>query len=114
MASQLIASFAGDWEPEKYEDTYHDALLEIVKEKRKGHEVHRVQEPEEGPPDLLDALRMSLEQSKGGRSRRNGSRRDGAAAATKEELQEQARELGIEGRSKMSKAQLAKAVASAR
>jgi len=54
---------------------------------------------------------MSLEQSKGSRSRRNGSRRDGKAA-TKEELQEQARKLGIEGRSKMSKAQLAKAVAS--
>ena len=112
MASRLIESFSGDWKPEKYEDTYHDALMEIVKEKRKGHEVHRVQEPEEeGPPDLLDALRMSLEQSKGSRSRRNGSRRDGKAA-TKEELQEQARKLGIEGRSKMSKAQLAKAVAS--
>jgi DNA end-binding protein Ku len=112
MASRLIESFSADWKPEKYEDTYHDALMEIVKEKRKGHEVHRVQEPEEeGPPDLLDALRMSLEQSKGSRSRRNGSRRDGKAA-TKEELQEQARKLGIEGRSKMSKAQLAKAVAS--
>ncbi len=112
MASRLIESFSGDWKPERYEDTYHDALMEIVKEKRKGHEVHRVQEPEEeGPPDLLDALRMSLEQSKGSRPRRNGSRRDGKAA-TKEELQEQARKLGIEGRSKMSKAQLAKAVAS--
>jgi len=118
MASQLIESFSGDWKPEKYEDTYHDALLAVVKAKRKGDEVHRVQEPEEeGAPDLLSALRMSLEQSRGGRrSRRNGARRSGASAngATKEELQEQARELGIEGRSKMSKAQLAKAVASAK
>jgi DNA end-binding protein Ku len=114
MASQLIESFSGDWKPEKYEDTYHDALMEIVKQKRKGQEIHHVQEPEEeAPPDLLDALRLSLERSKGGRTRRNGSRRDGAAP-TKEELQEQARELGIEGRSKMSKAQLAKAVASAK
>ena len=114
MASQLIESFAGDWKPDKYGDTYHDALMEIVKAKRKGQEVHRVQEAEEdGVPDLLDALRMSLEQSKGGRARRNGSRRNGATA-TKEELQEQARKLGIEGRSKMSKAQLAKAVASAK
>jgi DNA end-binding protein Ku len=114
LASQLIEGFSGDWKPEKYEDTYHDALLEIVKAKRKGEEVHRVQEPEaEGPPDLLDALRMSLEQSKGGRTRRNGSRRNGVTP-TKEQLQEQARELGIEGRSKMTKAQLAKAVASAK
>jgi hypothetical protein len=74
--------------------------------------VHVVREPEEeGTPDLLEALRMSLEQSRGGRPRRNGN---GAGSMTKEELQEQARKLGIEGRSKMSKAQLAKAVASAK
>jgi DNA end-binding protein Ku len=114
MASRLIDSFAGDWKPEKYEDTYTDALMQIVKDKRKGHEVHRVQAPEEeAPPDLLEALRLSLEQSKGGRARRNGAKRNGAGA-TMEELQEQARALGIEGRSKMSKAQLAKAIASAK
>jgi DNA end-binding protein Ku len=74
--------------------------------------VHRVQEPaEEETADLFEALRLSVEQSKGGRARRNGARRNGAEP-TKEELQEQARELGIEGRSKMSKAQLAKAIAS--
>jgi DNA end-binding protein Ku len=114
MASRLIESFSSDWKPQKYEDTYTDALMAVVKQKRKGQEVHRVQEPEEeGPPDLLEALRLSLDQSKGGRSRRNGRRGNGAAA-TKEELQEQARKLGIEGRSKMSKAQLAKALASAK
>jgi DNA end-binding protein Ku len=113
MASQLIESFSGDWAPEKYEDTYHDALMAIVKAKRKGQEVHRVQEPEEErTPDLLEALRMSLERSGGRRRRQNGAARDGSSA-TKEKLQERARELGIEGRSKMSKAQLAKAVASA-
>jgi len=114
MASRLIESFSGDWKPAKYKDTYTDALKDVVKAKRKGQEVHRVREPEEEEPtDLLAALRMSLEQSQRGRARRNGSRRNGAAA-TKEELQEQARKLGIEGRSKMSKAQLAKAVASAK
>src|SRR6266498_484001 len=116
MALRLIESFSSDWKPEKYEDTYTDALGAIVKQKRKGEEVHRVHEPEEeGPPDLLEALRLSLEQSKGGRrrTRRNGASRNGSAA-TKDELQEQARKLGIEGRSKMSKAQLAKAIASAK
>ena len=116
LALRLIESFSSDWKPEKYEDTYTDALGAIVKQKRKGEEVHRVHEPEEeGPPDLLEALRLSLEQSKGGRrrTRRNGASRNGSAA-TKDELQEQARKLGIEGRSKMSKAQLAKAIASAK
>src|SRR3954469_23324126 len=29
MARQLIDSFAGEWKPEKYEDTYRDALCEV-------------------------------------------------------------------------------------
>jgi DNA end-binding protein Ku len=70
MAARLIDSFSAEWKPDKYHDTYHDALMEVVEQKRKGHEVHRVQEPEEeGPPDLLEALRMSLEQTQGGRTR---------------------------------------------
>ena len=115
LASQLIESFAGDWKPEKYKDTYTDALKAVVKQKEKGGDLHRVREPveEEETPDLLEALRLSVERTRGGgRARRNGSG-ESEAGATKEELQEQARKLGIEGRSKMSKAQLAKAVASA-
>jgi DNA end-binding protein Ku len=113
MATQLIESFSGDWKPEKYEDTYTDALKDVVRRKRKGEEVHRVRElQEEETPDLLEALRMSLEQSqRGRRARRNGN---GKSNATKDELQKRAAKLGIEGRSKMSKDELAKAVASAR
>jgi DNA end-binding protein Ku len=114
LASQLIESFAGDWKPEKYNDTYTDALKAVVKQKQKGGDLHRVRErEEEETPDLLEALRLSVERTRGGgRARRNGSG-ESEAGATKEELQDQARKLGIEGRSKMSKAQLAKAVASA-
>ena len=62
MATQLIESFRSEWEPERYEDTYRDALMEVIEAKRKGREVHRVEEPEaEEPPDLLEALRASLE-----------------------------------------------------
>jgi DNA end-binding protein Ku len=38
MASRLIESFAGDWKPEKYKDTYTDALKAIVKQKQKGED----------------------------------------------------------------------------
>jgi DNA end-binding protein Ku len=111
MATQLIESFSGDWQPEKYEDTYTDALKEIVKRKRKGEEVHRVREPEEEEtPDLMEALRRSLEQSRGGR---RGSRNGAKKSVTKDELQKRAKKLGVEGRSKMSKDELAEAVASA-
>src|SRR5262249_38295316 len=69
MAVQLIESFAGDWKPEKYKDTYTDALKAIVRRKQKGEDVHRVREPdeEEQAPDLMEALRRSLEQQNGKR-----------------------------------------------
>jgi DNA end-binding protein Ku len=47
MARQLIDSFAGDWEPEKYSDTYRDALCDVIEAKRKGKDVHVAAEPEE-------------------------------------------------------------------
>jgi DNA end-binding protein Ku len=102
MALSLVEGFSGPWQPEKYRDTYTDALLEIVDAKAKGREVRAVQAPaEEEPPDLIEALRRSIEQARG---RRPGSE------PTKRELEEQARELGIEGRSRMTKKELARAV----
>jgi DNA end-binding protein Ku len=114
LALSLIERFAADWEPEKYEDTYRDALLDIVDQKRRGEKIHRVAEPEEeGPPDLMEALRQSLERSE--RGRRDGRRRRNGDVdgLSKSELQERAKELDIPGRSKMSKDELAEAVAAA-
>jgi DNA end-binding protein Ku len=69
MASQLIDRFSGKFDPEQYEDTYRQRLLDVVEAKRKGKDVHAeaVPEPEE-PADLLDALRASLEEAKGRRA----------------------------------------------
>ena len=115
MAQQLIDSFAGDWDPEKYSDTYRDALLEVIKAKRKGKDVHVAAEPEEErPTDLLEALRRSVEASKGGRRpARNGSRRDELGDLSRSELDKRAREADIEGRSKMSKEELIEALRTA-
>jgi DNA end-binding protein Ku len=65
MALTLIEGFSGDWEPAKYEDTYTAALRDVVKAKRKGKDVHELRAPEEAesPPDLMEALRLSIEQS---------------------------------------------------
>ena len=115
MAQQLIDSFAGDWEPEKYSDTYRDALCDVIEAKRKGKDVHVAAEPEEErPTDLLEALRRSVEASKGGRRPgRNGSRRDELGDLPKSELDKRAREAEIEGRSKMSKEELIEALRTA-
>jgi DNA end-binding protein Ku len=119
MAQQLIDAFAGDWEPEKYGDTYRDALCAVIEAKRKGKEVHVAAEPEEErPTDLLEALRASVEASKRGERRpargsSNGASRDELEELPKSELEKRAREADIEGRSKMSKEELVEALRAA-
>src|SRR6476619_2134590 len=102
MAEQLIDNFAADFEPKKYKDTYRDALCEIIRAKRAGKEVHRAPDTEEGaPPDLLEALRASIEASGNGRSRSNRSTRNGSdrdlSSLSKAELDERARKAKIPG-----------------
>lgn len=83
MATQLIDRFSGTWEPDKYEDTYRQRLLEIVEAKREGKEVHV--EPavaSEQPDDLMAALRASLEAAqarRGGETRRSTASRSGSS-----------------------------------
>jgi DNA end-binding protein Ku len=113
MALTLIDGFSGAWKPEKYRDTYTDALMEVVEAKVKGHEIHVApEEEEEAPPDLMEALRRSLE-ARGKRPRNGGRRSADADEPTKAELDEQARELDIPGRSKMTKEELAEAIEAA-
>ena len=108
MAARLIESFTTQWKPEKYKDTYRDQLCAIIRAKRKGQEIHAAPElEEEEPTDLLTALRESIERSRGGtRARRNGNLGD----LSKQELDKRAKAAGIEGRSKMTKAELVRAL----
>jgi DNA end-binding protein Ku len=122
MAAKLVDSYAGDFEPEKYRDTYRDTLCEIIEAKRKGEDVH-VAEPEEPEetPDILAALRASLEsvqKGRGGSRRRNGGGGDsrdgdGLADLSRDELYERAKRADIAGRSEMTKEQLIEALEAA-
>ena len=116
MAEQLIDNFAGDFAPEKYHDTYRDALCEVIKAKRKGKQVHRAPETEEAvPPDLLEALRASI--AAAGRGTRSSRRRNGGdgdlSALSKAELDRRAKQANIAGRSKMTKDELIEALSEA-
>ena len=114
MAQQLIDNFAGDFEPEKYEDTYRDALCKIINAKRKGKQVHHAPEREEDapPPDLLEALRASIEAADGpGRPRRRADK--DLSGLSKAELEKRAKRANISGRSKMSKDELIEALSEA-
>ncbi len=82
MALTLIDGFSGEWQPEKYEDTYTAALREVVKAKRRGKDVHELRAPEdeEAPPDLMEALRLSIEQSQKSRRKKPAARKKRATA----------------------------------
>jgi DNA end-binding protein Ku len=63
MAAALIDRFTGSFDPSKYSDTYTEKLLDVIKRKQKGETV-RVEEAEQAEqeePDLMAALRASIE-----------------------------------------------------
>ncbi len=79
MAGQLIDSLTADFEPEKYQDTYREQVLDLLESKASG-EVKTIEAPAAGDDaaviDLLAALEASVSAAK-------ESRKGGAAGAAK-------------------------------
>jgi DNA end-binding protein Ku len=63
IAKQLVQSLAGDFEPDKYTDTYREAVLDMIERKAAGEEIAVQPETEEAAPapDLMSALKASLD-----------------------------------------------------
>ena len=61
MAGQLVGTLADDFEPSSFEDSYRDAVLDLIKRKSKGEEIDLAaeEEPAQGD-DLAAALEASL------------------------------------------------------
>lgn len=75
MALQLVDSLATDWEPEQYHDTYAEELRDRIDAKEKGKEIV-AEESEERRADVIDlseALERSLDEARGGKTRRRKS-----------------------------------------
>src|SRR3954465_3253104 len=64
IAKQLVESLTGQWEPDKYRDTYREEVLALIERKAAGEEI-AVQPPAEDAaapvPDLMSALKASLD-----------------------------------------------------
>ncbi|MBU6532602.1 non-homologous end joining protein Ku [Streptomyces mayonensis] len=71
MALRLVDALSGDWDPERYHDTYQEKVRELVRAKAEGEEVAVAEEAPGATNvvDLMDVLRGSLEQAKGGGER---------------------------------------------
>lgn len=108
MAERLIDSLATDWQPEQYEDQYHERLQEFLEEKAAGREVV-VEDRPEGPGEVVDlmaALERSLSQAGGRRpagQAEAGTEAPAYASMSKSKLYDLAQERDIPGRSSMSK-----------
>ncbi|WP_159323774.1 Ku protein [Streptomyces tendae] len=140
MALRLVDALSGDWEPDRYRDTYQEKVRELVRAKAEGEEVAVAEAAPEATNvvDLMEVLRGSLEQAKGAggtgegsgdekpsarRKKATGPRRKAAGSArptastraelrelSKAELYQRATEQDIAGRSKMSRQQLVDAL----
>ena len=77
MAEALIDRFTSTFDHDQYEDEYRKRLLKVVKRKQKGEEIHvdAPTEEREEAPDILEALRASVEAAKGRKTSTNGRRR---------------------------------------
>jgi len=92
MAAQLIESLASDFEPDKFHDTYREAVLELIEKKASGEEIIAPAAEEEPAKvvDLMAALEASVAAAKDAR-KRHPTGRDGDAAADGEAPPKRAR-----------------------
>jgi DNA end-binding protein Ku len=64
IAKQLVDSLAGSFEPDRYHDTYREEVLDLIERKAAGEEIAvqpAAEEEEEPVPDLMAALKASLD-----------------------------------------------------
>jgi DNA end-binding protein Ku len=120
QATKLVDALTVDWDPDAYEDAYRKRLEAIVRKKEKGQTIKAPREQDEpsATPDLMAALRRTLDELQSGKSKRgasqSGSSSNGGDESldelSRDELYERAQEADVPGRSSMSKKELAGAL----
>src|SRR3954466_11503286 len=77
LATHIVETKKGKFEPDKFEDQYEDALKELLKKKQSGQ---KIEAPRDREPfkvvNLMDALRRSVETERAGGERRKPTARD--------------------------------------
>jgi DNA end-binding protein Ku len=76
IAKQLIESLAADFDPEKYRDTYRDEVVALIERKAQGEQIAVqpvTEEKAEPVPDLMSALKASLDAVRDRDSSGNGA-----------------------------------------
>jgi DNA end-binding protein Ku len=115
-AKSLIDALSVDWDPSRYRDCHRERLLDVIERKKKGR---KIKAPKSGggdagpPPDIMAALKESLERARKGegfdRDRDDGGGGE-LAGLTRDELYERAQKEDVAGRSSMSREELLEAL----
>lgn len=138
-AVAIIEELSVEWQPEDYKDHFRERIAAIIKERRREHRKARkpvtaagggraaakAKEPTEAP-DLMAALSRALDEAQGRRGDRQRRKAPGAAKASqrrkekqvaeslerlsRDELYSRAQEIGLPGRSRMTKEELRRAL----
>ena len=72
MAASLIDSMTVDWEPERYEDSHREQVLELIERKAAGEDITSVPEQEREAGDVVDLV-AALEASLAAATRSEGA-----------------------------------------
>jgi DNA end-binding protein Ku len=109
IAKQLVGSLAGDFQPDKYRDSYRQDVLALIERKAQGEEI-ALQPPAEEvrapAPDLMSALKASLDavRAQAGEATGDGAPKRRKAAAKKTAGEEPAGEKAAGGKAPGGKA----------
>jgi DNA end-binding protein Ku len=73
LARHIVNQKAGHFEPDKFEDQYETALIDLINKKRAGKPITAKERPRgENVVDLMDALRQEHWRRKGGKGLQAG------------------------------------------
>ena len=89
LAKHIVDTKSGEFEPEKFEDRYENALIELLNQKRKGEPIRTAVKPSDtgNVVSLMDALRKSLRVAgKRGASQPTEGRKPKKAASGQHEM----------------------------
>ena len=79
LALQLIETLAGEWDPRRYRDTYHEVLREVIEQKAAGKTVALAAPKKPARVvDLARALQQSLKSPRRAPAKAAGRRRAAA------------------------------------
>jgi DNA end-binding protein Ku len=88
LAKHIVQQKAAEFDPDKFEDRYESALVDLVNRKRNGERITPISKPCAGSNvvDLMTALRRSLDKDEAAKPARPAAKKKSKTAAGQREM----------------------------